>query len=132
MLRQLARRSAVTGVLTLVMGAGVLGFGSPAFAEEDKYLPCYYGTNEFACYAGTVQADASGHFVRAAAFIPVRSYTTNTCYVHDAVNGSEVGRVSATRSTGTRTIKIDGLYGTYYVNCMNPAWGGGGGAIWNY
>ncbi|MFG1944152.1 hypothetical protein [Nonomuraea sp. NPDC048826] len=108
------------GVMTATISA-VLATAPPAFASVSG---CQISGSDIACQTATLYANP-GHWIRFSVYVPRRG--TVTCRVHDAVNGSTVGQASRSWTNASGTGKtINGLYGRYFLVCVNSSHSGGG------
>ena len=106
--------------MTAAMGA-VLAAAPPALASVSS---CQIGGSDISCQTATLFANP-GHWIRFKVYVPRRG--TVTCRVHDAANGITVGSASRSASHGSAITKtINGLYGKYFMVCVNSNHSGGG------
>lgn len=115
-----ARAWACAGALTVAMSA-VLVTASPASAN---IVGCRITGSDTVCQTATLHANP-GRWLRFSVYVPQRG--TVTCRVHDAANGVTVGQASRSWSHTSNTGgTITGLYGQYFLVCVNSSRSGGG------
>jgi hypothetical protein len=117
---KVTRALASASVVTAAMSA-VLVSSTPAFASVSG---CRISGSDISCQTATLPAN-SGNWIRFTVYVPGSG--TVTCRVHDAANGIVVGSASRTWYHTSATGKtINGLYGRYFMVCVNSNRSGGG------
>ncbi|GAA1262955.1 hypothetical protein GCM10009677_13250 [Sphaerisporangium rubeum] len=105
-----------------VMAMMTIGFIGPASAQT---VTCNVGT--YSCNTDIIPANGSGHWVKWS--VENAAWDDSNYAVYDADNGAIVGQ-GYIGTGNSRSGRIDGLYGRYYLKVYNSSWDTIG-ILWN-